>query len=265
MIRRLTALQDRPGGARRRPADAPDQGRHADDGRRADPGLDRRHDAAVGRPRQPLRLGRAARDARLRRDRLGRRLAQGRRSAIPKGLSARAKYFWQSLIGLVAARVPRVLASRRRQLRRSRSCSSPGSQSGFTHDLPPKADLIVPFFKTIALSARRVGLHRADVLRDRRHEQRGEPDRRPRRPRDHADGDGRLARSACSPTSSGNAVFSTLPAASRTSRAPASSRSSAARCRRGARLPLVQRLSGGGVHGRRRRARARRARSARSR
>ena len=36
------------------------------------------HDAAVGRPRQPLRLGRAAGDGGLRRDRLGRRLPQGR-------------------------------------------------------------------------------------------------------------------------------------------------------------------------------------------
>ena len=39
--------------------------------------VDRDHHAAVGQPRQPLRLGRAARDARLRRGRLGRRLAQG--------------------------------------------------------------------------------------------------------------------------------------------------------------------------------------------
>ena len=43
-------IQDRTGGARRRSADASDQGRNADHGRRADPRLDRDHDAALGRP-----------------------------------------------------------------------------------------------------------------------------------------------------------------------------------------------------------------------
>ena len=57
-------VQDRPGGARRRPAVAPDQGRHADHGRRADPGVDRGHDAAVGRSDEPLHVGGAAGDAR---------------------------------------------------------------------------------------------------------------------------------------------------------------------------------------------------------
>ena len=59
-------------------ADAPGQERHADDGRRADPDRHRRLDAALVRLEQPLRLDRDARDVRLRRDRLGRRLAQGR-------------------------------------------------------------------------------------------------------------------------------------------------------------------------------------------
>ena len=48
MIRWLAADEDRPVGARRRPADASRQGRHADDGRRADPGLDRGHHASSG-------------------------------------------------------------------------------------------------------------------------------------------------------------------------------------------------------------------------
>jgi phospho-N-acetylmuramoyl-pentapeptide-transferase len=67
----------------------------------------------------------------------------------PDGLSARAKYFWQSLIGIVAA-VYIVF-----------SISAPNNekvielvvrwvQSGFTLDLPSKANLIVPFFKEIS-------------------------------------------------------------------------------------------------------------------
>ena len=76
--RMAVADEDRPVGARRRPAVASGEGRHADDGRRVDPGIDRRHHAAVGRSRQPLRVGRPARHARLRRRGLDRRLAEGR-------------------------------------------------------------------------------------------------------------------------------------------------------------------------------------------
>jgi phospho-N-acetylmuramoyl-pentapeptide-transferase len=67
----------------------------------------------------------------------------------PKGLSPRAKFFWQSLIGLAAAGY---LAF---------AVSAPSSAkvleffrawvgSGFSMGLPPNADLIVPFFKNIA-------------------------------------------------------------------------------------------------------------------
>ncbi len=67
----------------------------------------------------------------------------------PKGLSPKAKFFWQSLIGLVAATY---LAF---------AVSAPNTAkvldffmawvgSGFSMDLPPNADLIVPFFKNIA-------------------------------------------------------------------------------------------------------------------
>ncbi|HEY1326196.1 MAG TPA: phospho-N-acetylmuramoyl-pentapeptide-transferase [Casimicrobiaceae bacterium] len=67
----------------------------------------------------------------------------------PKGLSARAKLAWQSLIGLLAA------------LYLAFSVSAPDNatfiqlfvawlKSGFALNLPPKADLIVPFFKTIS-------------------------------------------------------------------------------------------------------------------
>ena len=67
----------------------------------------------------------------------------------PNGMASREKYFWQSLIGVLAA------------LYLAFSISAPTNskvlqlfvawvQSGFNLDLPPKADLIVPFFKTIS-------------------------------------------------------------------------------------------------------------------
>jgi phospho-N-acetylmuramoyl-pentapeptide-transferase len=67
----------------------------------------------------------------------------------PKGLPARAKFFWQSVIGLVAA------------IYMAFSVSAPDNatfaqlflawvESGFSAGLSPKADLIVPFFKTVS-------------------------------------------------------------------------------------------------------------------
>ncbi len=67
----------------------------------------------------------------------------------PRGLSAREKILWQSLIGLIAA------------VYLAFSVSAPSTAqflqmfiawlfSGFNLDLPPKADLIVPFFKTVS-------------------------------------------------------------------------------------------------------------------
>jgi phospho-N-acetylmuramoyl-pentapeptide-transferase len=67
----------------------------------------------------------------------------------PKGLSAREKYFWQSVIGLVAAVylafvVPTASATQAWNL------FVQWVTSGLATDLPGKADLIVPFFKNIA-------------------------------------------------------------------------------------------------------------------
>jgi phospho-N-acetylmuramoyl-pentapeptide-transferase len=67
----------------------------------------------------------------------------------PKGMSAREKFFWQAFIGIVASTY---LAF---------AVSAPSTskifdlifswiQSGFTNELPSKADLIVPFFKNVA-------------------------------------------------------------------------------------------------------------------
>ncbi|MBU0752537.1 MAG: phospho-N-acetylmuramoyl-pentapeptide-transferase [Gammaproteobacteria bacterium] len=66
----------------------------------------------------------------------------------PDGLSARTKFFWQSLIGLVAA------------IYIAFSISAPNNEkvlqlffqwvaSGFTLELPATADLILPFFKSV--------------------------------------------------------------------------------------------------------------------
>ena len=67
----------------------------------------------------------------------------------PDGLSAKAKFFWQSAIGIVAA------------IYIAFSISAPNNEkvvelffswvaSGFTLELPTKTDLIVPFFKSVS-------------------------------------------------------------------------------------------------------------------
>ena len=67
----------------------------------------------------------------------------------PKGMSARDKFFWQSLIGGVAAvylafAVPAASNDEAIQL------VIGWFASGFEMSLPPRADLIVPFFKTVS-------------------------------------------------------------------------------------------------------------------
>ena len=67
----------------------------------------------------------------------------------PKGMSARGKFFWQSLIGGIAAlylafAVPAASNSEAIQL------VIAWFASGFEMSLPPRADLIVPFFKTVS-------------------------------------------------------------------------------------------------------------------
>jgi phospho-N-acetylmuramoyl-pentapeptide-transferase len=67
----------------------------------------------------------------------------------PKGLSARAKFFWQSVIGLVAA-VYLAFAVPGESNAQAVSLFVKWVASGLSLDLPPKADLLVPFFKNIA-------------------------------------------------------------------------------------------------------------------
>jgi phospho-N-acetylmuramoyl-pentapeptide-transferase len=66
-----------------------------------------------------------------------------------KGLSARAKLAWQSAIALVAAVYLAFSVSAPDNVRFVQLFVS-WVQSGFNLDLPPKADLIVPFFKTVS-------------------------------------------------------------------------------------------------------------------
>jgi len=67
----------------------------------------------------------------------------------PEGMASGEKYFWQSVIGLVAALYLAFSVSETSNLR-VLELFLRWVQSGFSNDLPPKADLIVPFFKTVS-------------------------------------------------------------------------------------------------------------------
>jgi phospho-N-acetylmuramoyl-pentapeptide-transferase len=67
----------------------------------------------------------------------------------PKGLSARAKLLWQSLIGIVAATYL-AFAISAPDTAQSLRLVADWVASGFSASLSPNADLIVPFFKTVS-------------------------------------------------------------------------------------------------------------------
>ena len=67
----------------------------------------------------------------------------------PQGMRSREKYFWQSLIGLVAAVYLAFSVSEVSNMKVI-DLFVAWVQSGFSLDLPPKADLIVPFFKSVS-------------------------------------------------------------------------------------------------------------------
>ena len=67
----------------------------------------------------------------------------------PEGMRSREKFFWQTLIGLVAALYLAFSVSETSNMR-VLELFLRWIQSGFSNDLPPKADLMVPFFKTIS-------------------------------------------------------------------------------------------------------------------
>ena len=67
----------------------------------------------------------------------------------PEGMRSREKFFWQTLIGLVAALYLAFSVSETSNIR-VLELFFRWIQSGFSNDLPPKADLMVPFFKTVS-------------------------------------------------------------------------------------------------------------------
>ena len=67
----------------------------------------------------------------------------------PEGMPSREKYLWQSLIGLVAA-VYLAFNVSENSIRSVVELFVLWVKSGFSAELPPKADLIVPFFKTVS-------------------------------------------------------------------------------------------------------------------
>ncbi len=67
----------------------------------------------------------------------------------PEGMRSREKFFWQSLIGLVAAAYLAFAVSESTNLRVLELFVN-WVQSGFTTELPARADLMLPFFKTVS-------------------------------------------------------------------------------------------------------------------
>jgi phospho-N-acetylmuramoyl-pentapeptide-transferase len=67
----------------------------------------------------------------------------------PEGMASREKFFWQSLIGLVAAIYLAFSVSETSNLR-VLELFVRWVQSGFANNLPPKADLMIPFVKSIS-------------------------------------------------------------------------------------------------------------------
>ncbi len=158
-------IQNRPVGARRRPADASAEGRYTDDGRRADSGCGDRHYPFMGRPAEPFRVGCARCYAGFRHHRVGRRLPQSRAPKSQRAVGTREVF----------------LANDGRCDGRMRDC---------VQHKPAAANRIHrALFQEHRLSAGCHRLHRVDVSRDRRHQQRGESHGRSGRTRHHADGD----------------------------------------------------------------------------
>ncbi len=67
----------------------------------------------------------------------------------PEGMRSREKFFWQTLIGIVAALYLAFSVSETSNIR-VLELFIRWVTSGFSNDLPPRADLMVPFFKTVS-------------------------------------------------------------------------------------------------------------------
>ncbi|MCA6217002.1 phospho-N-acetylmuramoyl-pentapeptide-transferase [Ideonella sp. B7] len=67
----------------------------------------------------------------------------------PEGMRSREKFFWQTLIGIVAALYLAFSVSETTNVRVFELFIR-WVQSGFSNELPPKADLMLPFFKSVS-------------------------------------------------------------------------------------------------------------------
>ena len=83
----------------------------------------------------------------------------------PEGMRSREKYFWQSVVGLVAALYLVFSISESSNLRVLQLFLS-WVQSGFDVNLPPKAGLLVPFVKEISYPLGVAGAHDHQISQD---------------------------------------------------------------------------------------------------
>ena len=109
----------------------------------------------------------------------------------PKGLSARAEILLAIGDRPDRRRSISRFRSRRRTTRASCRCSSPGSGAASTCRCRPRPTSSSPFVKTISYPLGVWGFIALTYCVIVGHEQRRQPDRRPRRPRHHAHGDDR--------------------------------------------------------------------------
>ncbi len=115
----------------------------------------------------------------------------------PEGMRSREKYFWQSVIGLLAA-LYLVFSISENSNARVFELFITWVQSGFSMDLPPQGRPAGAVLQGGQLPAGRAGLRDPDLPGDRGRQQRREPDRWPGRPGHHAgDHGGRLAGHLC--------------------------------------------------------------------
>ena len=110
----------------------------------------------------------------------------------PEGMRSREKYFWQSLIGLLAALLPACSAFRKAPTWRVLAAVLHLGALGLRRRPAAQGGPAAALLQGSELSAGRVRLRDPDLPGDRRRQQRGESHRRPRRAGDHAGGDGGL-------------------------------------------------------------------------
>ncbi len=238
--------QDRPAGARLRPADASGQERHAHHGRRADPAGHRHLDPAVVRPVQPLRLDRAAGHAGLRRHRLGGRLAQGGEQGSGRHALAREVLL---AVGDRPDRrlLPGVQHLGQQQPDRVRAVHDLGA-FGFQRRAAGQGRAAAALFQAGQLPAGCVRFCHPDLSGHRGRQQCRQSDRRPGRPGHHAGGHGGFGAGRVRLRCRQRGLFQVpvFPAHPRLGRGADFLRGHG---RRRPGLPLVQHPSGPGFHG----------------